>query len=315
MKHFLKDNDLSVYEQSKVLKLALDLAKNPDKFNQTLEGHSIGLLFQKQSLRTRVSSEVACVNLGAHPVHLRGEELHFNRGESVGDAVQVLSGYLSLLMGRVNEHSLLEELASHNQMPIVNGLSDKFHPLQALADLLTMKQLWGEEIRGRTITYVGDGNNVSNSLMFAGVMAGLNVRVATPKEFQPIPEIVDEVCSLAQEGGGTLSLFDDPIEAVKQTDAIYTDVWVSMGDEAKTADKKKSLEPYQVNQSLILAAGETKNYDDVAVLHCLPAHRGEEITAEVLEGPHSKVIKQAHNRLPSVQALFLFLLKPEVVDE
>lgn len=297
MRHFLKDNDLSIEEQAEVLKIALELSKNPQAYYDSLKSKSIGLLFEKQSLRTRVSTEIACHNLGANPVLLRGEELHFSRGEPPLDAVRVLSGYFSGLLGRVNHHTLLEELASPNVLPIINGLSDKFHPLQSLADLLTLAQVWDGQLQGKTISYFGDGNNVAASLAISSCMAGMNVRIATPDSLA----LPNDVVKLASEYG-KVEIFHDPKEAAKGSDILYTDVWVSMGD-GDSEQKKTLLKDFQLNSSLAAQACE-----DVKILHCLPAHRGEEISSEVIESKASLVFKQAHNRLPATAALFRFLL-------
>jgi len=305
-RHLLRDDDLSVEEQSAVVKLALRFSENKQLTSDILKGNSIGLLFEKQSLRTRVSAEVATINLGAHPVQLRGEELHFSRGEPASDAVRVLSGYLQLLMGRVNSHSLLEQLRESDRLPIVNGLSDKFHPLQALADLLTMAQIWNGELKGKRVCYVGDGNNVCASLMLASAMQGVNFRVAAPSGLEPDEQVVSEAQKLAKLNGGSISVLNDPVEGVQQVDLLYTDVWVSMGGEDGAAEHKKRLEGFQIDTDLLSKAGS-----GAKVLHCLPAHRGEEISGEVIDGPSSCVIQQAHNRLPATMAAFLFLLNPE----
>jgi len=309
-RHLLRDDDLSVEEQSAVVKLALRFSEDKQLASDILRGNSIGLLFEKQSLRTRVSAEVASINLGAHPVQLRGEELHFNRGEPASDAVRVLAGYLQLLMGRVNSHSLLEQLRESDRLPIVNGLSDKFHPLQALADLLTMAQIWNGELKGRTVCYVGDGNNVCASLMLSSAMQGVNFRVAAPAGLEPEGQIVSKAQKLAQSNGGSVSILNDPVQASEQVDLLYTDVWVSMGDESGAAEHKKRLEGFQINSELL-----SKAASGAKVLHCLPAHRGEEISGEVIDGSSSCVIQQAHNRLPATMAAFLFLLNPEKAVE
>ena len=305
MRHFLKDNDISTAEQDKILAVAEKFAKNKRLAEDSLKGRTVGLLFEKQSLRTRVSSEVACANLGAFPIQLKADELHFSRGESPEDAVKVLSGYLSMLMARVNKQSLLEQLAAPNKMPIINGLSDKFHPLQALADLLTLRQAWGPELKGKTLSYVGDGNNVCASLMIAGAMSGLNINVGTPSSLSPEGSVVELAKSIASKQGTKLQLFSSAEEAASGADAIYTDVWVSMGDK-DAESKKKTLQSFQLNEELLDIANP-----EAFALHCLPAHRGEEISAEAMDGERSRVIQQAHNRLPATMALFLFIREPE----
>jgi len=306
MRHFLRDDDISGEEQSAVLATAELLSQNRLAFHGQLSGYSLGLLFEKPSLRTRVSAETATINLGAYPVQLRAEELHLKRGESAFDTSRVLGGYLHLLMARVLRHSLLEELREANTIPIVNGLSDRYHPLQALADLLTMKQNWNGQVTGRTVTFIGDGNNVCCSLMLAGAMAGLGkFIVGCPKGYEPPAHLIELTSKL---GSMTVEVAYEPELAVSGADAICTDVWTSMGQEEEERQRELLFAPFQVNERLLRAASK-----DCIVLHCLPAHKGKEITSQVFDSPRSRIIQQAHNRLPATAALFLFLLKPEIV--
>ncbi len=310
LRHFLQDDDISVEEQNIVLDAALALSKDSSLASESLKGASIGLLFEKPSLRTRVSSEVGCNKLGANPVQLRGDELHFGRGETPEDSVKVLSGYLQLLMGRVNQHSLLEELARYGTLPIVNGLSNRFHPLQSLADLLTLRQVWGEGLKGKTVCYVGDGNNVCSSLLLAGAMQGMHMRAATPKGLAPEKSVLDLASNVAGKTGGSVSVIDDPEAASDGADVLYTDVWISMGEEQGASERRALLQDYQINSKLLSCAN-----DSAIVLHCLPAHRGEEIESRVIDGTRSRVFQQAHNRLPATMALFLYLLKPSACED
>jgi ornithine carbamoyltransferase len=303
---FLKDSDLSVYEQDAVLRVAAIIKRKRFDVTSFLRGKSIGLLFEKPSLRTRVSSETAASLLGATPVTLRVNELHFDRGELPQDAARVLSGYLSLFLARVFSHKLLEELSEPDVMPVVNGLSDLFHPLQALADLLTILESFNGRILGRKLCYVGDGNNVAHSLMVAGVMSGLKVVVSTPKGYEPLDSVIKETLEIAVQTGGEFELVSDPVEAALGSDILYTDVWTSMGSEGQELLRKESFKPYQLNRSLLSLAKP-----DAIVLHCLPAHFGEEITRDIFDDPVSKVIRQAHNRQPTTAAVFLFCLWPE----
>lgn len=309
IRHFLRDDDLNPDEQSIVLKAALALSKNPVAAKESTNGRGIGLLFEKPSLRTRVSSEIACVNIGAHPIQLRKEELQLSRGESAQDSARVLCGYLALLMGRVYQHSTLEQFAEANVLPIVNGLSDLYHPLQALADILTLQQEWGNNIKGRRLVYLGDGNNVCHSLMLAGAIAGLNVVAACPRGYPPSEKVVELAQARAKQSKGSVIVCGNPQEAVRDADVLYTDVWASMGDESEESDRLAPLAPYQLNEELLALAKH-----EAVVLHCLPAHRDEEISATVLDGSHSRVIRQAHNRLPATAALFLFLLAPKMCE-
>lgn len=304
VRHYLRGDDLSPQEQELVLDSAFKLSRNPSQAARFLIAEAIGLFFQKPSLRTRVSAEVACSKLGAHPIQLRGDELHFKRGETPEDAARVLGGYLSLLMARVDDHKFLEAMAASGCLPIVNGLSDRYHPLQALADLLTLKEVWNGDLRGKNLHYFGDGNNVCASLLVSGALAGLNVVAACPQGFEPSEEAVNLAQGLAKSTGGSITITH---EATAQgADALYTDVWTSMGYEGEESSRRESMKPYQLNAGLLSQASS-----DAVVLHCLPAHIGEEITLEVAEGPQSRIIKQAHNRLPAAMALFLFLLDPD----
>lgn len=310
IRNFLKDADITATEQNIILSAAEKLAREPRLISTALTGQAIGLFFEKPSLRTRVSSETACLNLGASPIQLRADELHFHRGETPQDSIKVLAGYISLLMARVYKQTLLEQLAEPNSIPIVNGLSNQWHPLQALADILTLRQLFHGEIKGRTLTYVGDGNNVCNSLLIAGALSGLTVIASSPASYQVSDDIIFEANRLGKETGGCAKIITDPHQAVRDSDAIYTDVWASMGDEAEKEERHLALSPYQVNKTLVSHATK-RPY----LMHCLPAHRNDEITSEMLDSDKSVVVQEAHNRLPSTAALFLFMLKPELCIE
>jgi ornithine carbamoyltransferase len=303
MRHFLKDTDISSAEQRLVLDRGHELKANPRKFCHELAGHTIGLFFEKHSLRTRVSSEVACYQLGAHAISLQGRDLQIARGETANDTARVLGGYLSLLMGRVNNHSTLEAFAQCNCLPVVNGLSERYHPLQALADLLTIEEEFGSDLRGKNLVYFGDANNVCRSLALSSILRGMNVTIASPDRFSLDPETHSELTALAQRYETTLTLTTNPVAAASEAHVLYTDVWTSMGDENQENDRVALFAPYQINDRLVSMA-----HPDAIVLHCLPAHRGEDITSGVLDGPRSRVFRQAHNRLPATAALFLFLL-------
>jgi ornithine carbamoyltransferase len=282
VRHFLEVDDLDADELAEVLRLA-ELADPPP----VLAGKGVALFFEKPSLRTRDSTEMAVVQLGGYPVTHRGDEADIDVREPAADIARVLSGYHSLIAARVFEHAKLERLAAASTIPVVNLLSDDAHPCQAVADLLTLTQRWGS-LRGRSIAYVGDGNNVCRSLVLAAQRAGLDVRVATPPGYEPNCDV---------------PLFHDPVEAVKGVDAVYTDVWASMGQEAEAAARRRAFERFTVDAALMAHAAP-----DALFLHCLPAHRGEEVSAEVVDGPQSAVWQQAHNRMHAARGLFLFLL-------
>lgn len=275
------------------------------KHSRPLAGKSIGLLFEKPSTRTRVSFEVAVVRLGGHPMYLSGSELQVKRGETLGDTGKVLSRYIDGLVIRTFGHDRIEEIAGAAQIPVINALTDECHPCQALADVLTISEYKGG-IRGVRLAYVGDGNNVCHSLMRAGTKLGMIVTVATPSGRQPMPEIVDECMSYCDAYGSELSVCIDPCDAVRDVDVIYTDAWVSMGSDEAPDLVAGEFVPYQVNSELVAQGAE-----DAIVMHCLPAHRGEEITDEVLDGPRSVVWDQAGNRLHAQVALLALMFGSE----
>jgi len=297
---FLTGEELSAFELAKLLDLAAELKayravrRSSGSSRQTanagdLAGRSIGLIFVKPSTRTRISFEVGVAELGATPVVLRGDEMQLSRGESPGDTGRVLSRYLDAIVIRSGSHEQVAELAAAAEVPVVNALTPLHHPCQALADLQTLRERRGG-LHGLRLAYVGDGNNVARSLAIACELAGVELVVAAPEGYQ------------LEEGHG-VRLTDDPRDAASGADAIYTDVWVSMGDEAEAERRRADLTPYRVDADLLGAAA-----DDAVVLHCLPAHPGEEIAADVLYGPRSAVWDQAENRLHAQKALLLALL-------
>jgi ornithine carbamoyltransferase len=292
-RHLLEVDDLTPAELTAVL----DLAEHPDP-PRVLEGRGAALLFEKPSLRTRSATEMAVVQLGGHPISLRAEEVGLDVRETAEDIARVLAGHHGVIAARVFEHSKLERMAEVSAVPVVNLLSDLAHPLQALADLLTIRQHFGD-LAGRSIAYVGDGNNVARSLAFAAAMAGVEVRLGCPSGYQCPDVDVDRVRAL----GGTVTVADRPEEAVEGADVVYTDVWASMGQESEAAERRQAFEGFTVDARLMRAASP-----DGIFLHCLPAHRGEEVAAEVLEGSQSLVWLQAANRMHAARGLLAFLL-------
>ncbi|MHB8780987.1 MAG: ornithine carbamoyltransferase [Candidatus Geothermincolia bacterium] len=264
-----------------------------------LRGKCIALIFQKPSTRTRVSFEAGVHYLGGHAIVLGESETQLKRGETWADTGRVLSRYLDGIVVRTFAEADLEELAAAASVPVVNGLTDEEHPCQILADLLTVLE-WRGKLAGLKLAYVGDGNNVANSLLLGCALSGMQVACACPPGYEPLPRLVEKARELASADGVTVT--DDPLEAARLADVIYTDVWTSMGQE-ETADKLDAFRPYQVNEQLLAAAS-----DEVMVMHCLPAHRGEEITADVLEGPSSAVWDQAENRMFAQMALLAALV-------
>jgi ornithine carbamoyltransferase len=258
----------------------------------------MALVFQKPSARTRNSMEMAVKDLGGHPVTIRAEEVSIDQRESAEDVARTLACYHAAIGARVFDHSILERMAAVSWVPIVNMLSDDAHPLQALADLLTMADELGD-LNGRTLAYVGDGNNMARSLALAATLAGMEFRIASPPGYALAEHDVDRIAAL----GTPPQLFDRPEEAVDGVDVVYTDVWTSMGQEAEAADRRKAFEGFMVDDRLMALAGETSTF-----LHCLPAHRGEEVSDDVLEGPQSRVWRQAENRMHAARGAVAWIL-------
>ena len=298
---YLSVDDLSPKGLIELLDLAADVKARSEVYEGRLAGRSVALVFEKPSTRTRVSFEVAVAQLGGHPVVLSANDLQLGRGETIEDTGRVLSRYVDAIVLRTFEQERLEVLAEAATVPVVNSLSDFEHPCQALADLLTVRERIGGPA-GHTLTYLGDGNNVAHSLLLAGAKTGMQVRVAAPPGFEPIPQVVHRAEEIAAENGGAVVVLNDPVVAATGADVLYTDVWTSMGQEAETDERLLVFSAYQLNQRLVDLAT-----DDVMVLHCLPAHRGQEIAADVIDGPHSAVWEQAENRLHTQKALLLRL--------
>ena len=296
MKHLLTIADLGPDELRSLLELSAKVKSDRDSYRQALVGRSIGLFFAKQSVRTWVSCDVAAIELGVHPVVIRNESTGMGSRETPEDVGQVLERYLDLLGLRVFDHSDLERIAGVVSVPVINLLSDLEHPCQALADLQTVAE--HRPIEGAVIAYVGDGNNVCNSLIQAATMAGATVRVATPTGYEPAESALESA-----SGHGVVEWTADPGQAVAGVDAVYTDVWASMGQETEAMERRRIFAPYRVNLDLFERAAK-----DAIFLHCLPAHRGEEVTDEVMEHPRSRVFDQAENRLHSFKAVLLHAL-------
>ena len=289
---YLRVSDLTSRELNALLDIAGAMKADPLARGDALRGRSVACYFSKPSTRTRVSFQSAAWRLGALPIMLRPDELQLGRGEPIADTAQVLARYCAAIVIRTFEQREVEEVAAASAVPVVNALTDDHHPCQALADLLTLREQLGE-LEGARLAFVGDGNNVAHSLLEAGALAGMDVVVACPPGYEPDAEIV-------AAAGGTV--VHDPRQAVAGAHAVYTDVWVSMGDDAERAARLERLEPYRVTPALMAAA-----LPDAVFMHCLPAHRGQEVAAEVIDGVQSVVFDQAANRLPTEQAVLYAL--------
>lgn len=303
-KDLLSIHDLSVEEVQQVLETTrlLKIQHLTGQRSSPLSGKSVALIFMKPSTRTRVSFEVAVAEMGGHPVVLSREDLQLKRGETIADTARVLSRYVHGIVIRAYAHEDVAELARYASVPVINALTDLLHPCQALADVFTIMEKKGR-VSGLKLAYVGDGNNVAHSLMFAGAKTGLHVAVASPAGYEPNPEILRKAQEDSRLTGARILVVRDPAEAVRDADVVYTDVWTSMGQEDERERRVKALAAYQVSPSLMAQAKP-----DVIFMHCLPAHRGEEVLDEVIDGPNSVVWDQAENRLHVQKAILSLLL-------
>ncbi|MFN8398384.1 MAG: ornithine carbamoyltransferase [Anaerolineales bacterium] len=300
MKDFIAISDYSSDEIEDLLDLAVKLKKQYfKKGNKPIfQGKVLGMIFQKPSLRTRVSFDMAMRHCGGDALYLSPNEIGLGKRESIADIARVLSGYVQALMARTFDHAHVVELAQWADIPVINGLSDYNHPCQGMADALTIIEKFGKKSKGLNVSYVGDGNNVTVSLMHVAAQLGWNMTVGTPEGYDVIPQAVEIAQNIAKKTGSTLTFVRDPHEAVKNAHVIYTDTWTSMGQEEETAKREQIFPPYQVNAKLVSEADK-----DVIVMHCLPAHRNHELTDEVADGPHSVIFQQAHNRLHAQKAI------------
>ncbi len=296
-------HDFAPEEIAAILQLSAELKswQKRGEPHSYLHGKTLGMIFQKPSTRTRVSFEVAMYQLGGYALHLNPGDLQLGRGETIADTARVLSRYLDGIMIRTFAQEDVEELAAYADIPVINGLTDLLHPCQILADLLTIQEKKGF-LEGLKLAYVGDGNNICHSLLFGCAKTGVNISVASPENFRPKPEIV-ELARQDAQNKSRIDILTDPAEAVKDADVIVTDVWASMGQESVAAQKSGAFAGYQVNDALVKHAKE-----DFIFLHCLPAHRGEEVAADIIDGPHSVVWDEAENRLHTQKAVLAMLL-------
>jgi ornithine carbamoyltransferase len=305
-RHYTSALDLSCDETLHVLQRAARLKQKwntTGKISKRLRGCTLATIYEKPSLRTRVTFEAGMTQLGGHSIYLGPNDIQIGKREPAADIARNLSRWVEIIMARSFAHSTVTELAAHSSIPVINGLSDLEHPCQALADFLTLQEQFGE-IKGRKLAYIGDGNNVAHSLMLMGALLGVDIAVATPEGYEPSQAIIEQAQSCAAESGATISVTWEPREAVHHADAIYTDVWASMGQESEAEHRKNIFMPYQITPELMALSGKP----ETIFMHCLPAHRGEEVSADVIDGSQSVVIDEAENRLHVQKALILWLL-------
>jgi ornithine carbamoyltransferase len=301
-KDFISLHDLTSGEVADLLDLALRVKANPDEYRTALSGRTLAMVFQKSSTRTRVSFEVGIYQLGGQALFLSSRDLQLGRGETIRDTAQVLSRYVDSIMARTFAHQDVLDLARFGTVPVINGLTDELHPCQALADYLTLKEVFGE-LGGRKVAFVGDGNNVAHSLMLGASKVGMDIAVATPVGFEVSGRYFDLALADAAAGGTKVELTHDPREAVRGASCVYTDVWASMGQEDEATERLAAFTEFQVDAGLMAEA-----QPEAVFLHCLPAHRGEEVSAEVADGPQSRIFDQAENRMHVQKALMVRLM-------
>jgi ornithine carbamoyltransferase len=298
-------HDFSQDELSCILDVAKELKaeQKAGRPHTILQGKTLGMIFTKSSTRTRVSFEVGMYQLGGHALFLSGRDIQLGRGETIADTARVLSRMVDGIMIRTFSHQEVLDLAEFATIPIINGLTDLLHPCQVLADLMTIQEHKGR-LAGLKLAYIGDGNNMAHSLMFGGAKMGLHVVIASPPGYKPDPKIVALAQADAKNNGGCVEVIDDPLEAVRDADVLYTDVWASMGQEAEANERRAAFKGYQINSNALKLANQS-----AIVLHCLPAHRGEEITDDVIEGVQSVVFDEAENRLHAQKAIMALVIK------
>jgi ornithine carbamoyltransferase len=305
---FLSIRDFTPQQIRHLLDLGLQIKAMPAAYASALRGKTLAMIFEKPSLRTRVSFDVGIHQLGGFALYLSPAEINLGRRESVFDVAKNLERMVQGIMIRTFDHEIVERMAEHAAIPVINGLTDYSHPCQAMADYLTIFEVKGK-LTGLKIAYIGDGNNVAHSLMFAGAQLGAKVWIATPARFEPKVDAIRWARERAAQTGGRCTITNDPREAVSGADVVYTDAWTSMGLESEAEARRKVFPPYQVNSALF---GQAK--PDAIFMHCLPAHRGEEVTDEVIDSRHSVVFQQAENRLHVQKAILLELMQPQAVE-
>ena len=305
MKHkdFIEIHDYSADEIREIFDIARDMKANPEKYRDALKGQTLAMIFEKSSTRTRVSFEVGMFQMGGHALFLSSRDIQLGRGEPIYDTAKVLSRYVDGIMARTFAHKTVTELAEYGSVPVINGLTDLSHPMQALADYFTAWEHFGD-LKGRKLAYIGDGNNMAHSLMFGASKVGMNIAVATPAGYAPDPMIVAKSQADADHAGTKVIVTTSIDEAVKDADVVETDVWASMGQEEETEKRRKDFDRWQVDGRVMSLAKK-----EAIFMHCLPAHRGEEVAAEIIDSPQSVIYDEAENRLHVQKAVMYVLMK------
>ena len=303
----MKRDIISAFDMSddleEIIDLSISLKKRRYDYEPVLRNNILAMIFEKPSTRTRISLETAIEQLGGHGIYLNPNDMQVGRGETIADTARVLSGFADFISYRAFKHGNVLELARNSRIPVINALDDLEHPVQIVADFMTVKENFGK-LHGKKLAYVGDGNNMANSLIAGSSILGVDISIGSPKGHEPNAEIVQKAKKMASGNGSRIELFNDPKKAVEGADIVYTDVWVSMGEESQKAEKEKLFAPYQVNDDLMSGAGKNAIF-----LHCLPAHRGLEVSASVIDGRQSRVFDEAENRLHTSKAILLTLKK------
>jgi ornithine carbamoyltransferase len=300
-KDFISLNDFSSDDVIKILDTAKQIKANPKEYGKVFEGKTLAMIFEKPSLRTRVTFETGMTQMGGHAIYLSPSDIQLGKRESIPDVARNLERWIDLIMARTFSHEAIIELAKYANIPVINALSDLLHPCQAMADYMTIREVYGS-FDNRKITYVGDGNNVAHSLLEGACKIGMHISIVTPKGFEPKKDIVEKAAREAKNRGTTVTVTDDPKIGLKDSDVVYTDVWASMGQEAETEKRKKIFKDYQVSKRLMSLAKK-----EAIFMHCLPAHRGDEVTDEVCDSDQSVIFQQAENRLHAQKAIMYLI--------
>jgi ornithine carbamoyltransferase len=303
-KDFIETHPYTADEVLEIFEIARDMKAKPKKFADALEGQTLAMIFEKSSTRTRVSFEVGMFQLGGHALFLSSRDIQLGRGEPIYDTAKVLSRYVNGIMARTFAHKTVTDLAEYASVPVINGLTDLSHPCQSMTDYFTAWEKFGGELKGRKIAYVGDGNNMAHSLMFAAPKVGMHIAVATPAGYKPDPMVVAQASADAQEAGTKIVVTTSIEEAVRDADIVETDVWASMGQEAEAEKRRRDFDGWMIDARLMSLAKK-----DAIFLHCLPAHRGEEVSADIIDGPQSVIYDEAENRLHVQKAIMYVLMK------